>query len=182
GALIVRRAAAVLSVILVGAPIAIAQSTAVAGLGAAALVLCGFGILIAPPALVGGIVLALGEYTLALALAGGPPRLVGAALLGVVLLLLLETADFGRRAHRATIGPGLVAAQMRAGAAAAALPGIGGPAAVLGGVGARAACAGAGVASARVRLPWAPAIAAIGVAITLVTVALALSARRLPRA
>jgi len=168
----VRRAAAVLSVILVGAPIAIAQSTAVAGLGAAALVLCGFGILIAPPALVGGIVLALGEYTLALALAGGPPRLVGAALLGVVLLLLLETADFGRRAHRATIGPGLVAAQMRACAAAAALTGIG----------ALAACAGASVASATVRLPWAPAIAAIGVAITLVTVALALSARRLPRA
>ena len=167
-----RRAAAILSVILVGAPIAIAPSTAVAGLGAAALVLCGLGILIAPPALVGGIVLALGEYTLALALAGGPPRLAGAALLGVVLLLLLETADFGRRAHRATIGPGLVAAQMRAWATAAALTGIG----------ALAASAGASVASATVRLPWAPAIAAIGVAITLVTVALALSARRLPRA
>jgi len=168
----VRRAAAILSVVLVGAPIAITPSTAVAGLGAAALVSCGLGILIAPPLLVGGIVLALGEYTLALSLAGGPPRLAGAVLVGVVLVLLLETADFGRRAHRATIGPRLMAAQMRAWAAAAALTGIG----------ALAASAGASVASATVRLPWAPAIAAIGVAITLVTVALALSARRLPRA
>ena len=158
--------------VLVGVPIAIAPSTAVAGLGAAALILCWLGILLAAPVLVGGMVLALGEYTLALALAGGPPRLAGAALLGVVLLLLLETADFGRRAHRATLGPGLLAAQLRAWAAAAALTGTG----------ALAASAGASVASAAVRLPWAPAIAAIGVAVTLVAVALAVSARRLPQA
>jgi hypothetical protein len=168
----VRRAAAVLSVVLVGAPILTAPSTAVVGLGAAALVLCGLGILIAPPVLVGGMVLALGEYTLALSLVGGPPRLGVAALLGVVLVLLLETADLGRRAHRATLGPGLLAAQTRAWAAVAALTGMG----------ALAASAGARVASAAVRLPWAPAIAAAGVAVTLVAVALALSARRLPRA
>ena len=120
--------------------------------------------------LVGGMVLALGEYTLALWLADGPPRLAGAALLGVVLVLLLETADFGRRAHRATIGPGLFAAQLRSWAVVAALTGMG----------AWAAGAGASVASAAVRLPWAPAIAAAGVAVTLVAVALALSVRRLP--
>jgi hypothetical protein len=168
----VRRAAAVLSVVLAGAPILIAPSTAVVGLGAAALMLCWLGIRIASPVLVGGMVLALGEYTLALTLAGGPPRLAGAVLLGVVLVLLLETADFGRRAHGATIGPGLLAAQMRAWAVVAALTGIG----------ALAASAGASVASAAVRLPWAPAIAAAGVAVTLAAVALALSTRRLPRA
>src|SRR5262249_14609847 len=105
GALIVRRAAAVLSVVLVGAPILIASSTAVVGLGALALLLCWLGILVATPVLVSGMVLALGEYALALWLSGAPPRLAGAALLGVVLLVLLETADLGRRAHRATPGP-----------------------------------------------------------------------------
>ncbi|PYN88786.1 MAG: hypothetical protein DMD87_09125 [Candidatus Rokuibacteriota bacterium] len=165
-----RRLAAVLSVVLVGYPLLVVSSTAVLALGAAALSLCALGILVAPPVLVGGMVLALGEYTLALWLADGPPRLAGAALLGVVLVLLLETADFGRRAHRATIGPGLFAAQLRSWAVVAALTGMG----------AWAAGAGASVASAAVRLPWAPAIAAAGVAVTLVAVALALSVRRLP--
>jgi hypothetical protein len=163
-----RRLAAVLSAILVGSPLLIVSSPAVLALGAAALTLCVLGILVATPVLVGGMVLALGEYTLALWLAGGPPRLAGAALLGVVLVLLLETADFGRRARRAMLGPGLLAAQLRAWALLAALTGIG----------ALAASTGASVASNAVRLPWAPAVAATGVAVTLVAVALALSARR----
>ena len=165
-----RRLAAVLSVVLVGYPLLIVPSTAVLALGAAAMVLCVLGILVATPVLVGGMVLALGEYTLALWLAGGPPRLAGAVLLGVVLMLLLETADFGRRAHRATIGPGLLVAQVRSWAVFAALTGTG----------ALAASAGASVAGAAVRLPWAPAVAAAGVAVTLVAVALALAAHRLP--
>jgi len=164
----VRRLAAVLSVVLVGYPLEIVSSPPVLALGTAALTLCVLGILVATPVLVAGMVLALGEYAVALWLAGGPPRLAGAALLGVVLVLLLETADFGRRAHRATLGPGLLAAQLRAWAVLAALTGMGG----------LAAGAGASVASAGVRLPWAPAIAAAGVAVTLVAVALALSARR----
>src|SRR5262249_30225192 len=103
-------------------------------------------------------------------LSGAPPRLAGAALLGVVLLVLLETADLGRRAHGATLGPGVLAAQMRACIVVAALTGTG----------ALAASAAAIVATTPLRLPWAPAVA--GVAGTLVAVAFALCARRPPRA
>jgi len=165
-----RRLAAVLTVVLVGSPLLIASSTAVLALGAAAMMLCFLGILAATPVLVGGMVLALGEYTLALWLAGGPPRLAGAVLFGVVLVLLLETADFGRLAHRATLGPGLLAAQIRSWAVFAAFAGVG----------ALVASTGANVTSAAVRLPWAPAVAAAGAAVALVGVALALSYRRLP--
>ena len=163
-----RRLAALLTVILVGAPLLIAPSTAVAALGAVAMLVSWLGIVVATPVLVGGMVLALGEYTLALWLAGGPPRLGSAVLLGIVLVVLLETADFGRRAYRATIGPGLVLAQIRAWVVLAAVTGVG----------ALAVSAAASVASAAIQLPWAGAIAAVGAAVTLVGVALALSGRR----
>ena len=167
-----RRLAALLTMILVGAPLLIAPSTAVVALGAAAMLVCWLGIVVATPVLVGGIVLALGEWTLALWLAGGPPRLGSAVLLGIVLVVLLETADFGRRAHRAAIGPGLLLTQIRAWAVFAAVTGTG----------ALAVSAAASVASAAIRLPWAGAIAAVGAAVALVGVALALSGRRaLPR-
>jgi hypothetical protein len=165
-----RRLAAVLALVLVGYPLLIASSIAVVALGGAAMLLCGLGILIATPVLVGGMVLALGEYTLALWIAGGSPRLAGAVFLGVVMVLLLETADFGRRAHRAVIGPGVLLAQIRSWASFGALTGM----VVL------VASAAASVASTAVRLPWAPAVAAAGAAVALVGVALALSARRVP--
>jgi hypothetical protein len=165
-----RRVSAVLALVLVSYPLLIASSTAVVALGAAAMILCGLGILIAMPVLVGGMVLALGEYTLALWIAGGPPRLAGAVFLGVVLVLLLETADFGGRARRAVIGPGVLLAQIRSWASLGVLTGM----VVL------AASAAASVASTAVRLPWAPAVAAAGVAVALVGVALALSAEREP--
>ena len=78
-----RRLAAVLALLLVSAPLLIAPSISVLGLGAAALILCALGIVVATPVLVGGMVLALGEYALALRLAGTAPRLGGAVLLGV---------------------------------------------------------------------------------------------------
>ena len=165
-----RRLAAVLALVLVGYPLLIASSIAIVALGGAAMILCGLGILIATPVLVGGMVLALGEYTLALWITGGSPRLAGAVFLGVVMVLLLETADFGRRAHRAVIGPGVVLAQIRSWASLGALAGM----VVL------VASAAASVASTAVRLPWAPAVAAAGAAVALVGVALALSARRVP--
>ncbi|PYN47426.1 MAG: hypothetical protein DME00_15785 [Candidatus Rokuibacteriota bacterium] len=65
-----RRLAAVLALILVSAPLLIAPSTSVLGLGAAALILCALGILVATPVLVGGIVLALGIDALASARRG----------------------------------------------------------------------------------------------------------------
>jgi len=162
--------AAVLALSLVGYPLLITPSTTVLVLGAAAMMLCVLGILVATPVLVGGMVLALAEYTLAPSLAGGPPRLASAVLLGVVLVLLLETADFGRRAHHAAIGPGVLLAQIRSWAVFGALAGAG----------ALVAIAAASVASASLRLPWAPAVAAAGAAAALVAVALALSAGRVP--
>ena len=166
-----RRVASVLALTLVSYPLLIAPSTAVVALGAAALIVCVLGILVATHVLVAGVVLALAEYTLALWIGGGPPRLAGAVFLGVVLLLLVETADFGRRAHRAVIGPGLVLAQLRSWALFASLAGM---IALL-------ASAVASVASTAVRLPWAPAVAAAGAAVALVGVALALAAARVPQ-
>ena len=165
-----RRLAAVLTLVLVGYPLLVTHAPVVLALGAAAATLCLLGILIATPVLVGGIVLALGEYALALWLADGPPRLAGAVLLGVVLALLLEAADFARRARRAVIGPGVVFAQVRSWVVLGALTGIG----------ALIASLAASAASGAVRLPWAPAVAAAGAAVALVGVALALCAGRVP--
>ncbi len=166
-----RRLAAVLALVLVSVPLLIAPSIAVVTLGVAALSVCALGILAATHVLVAGVVLALAEYTLALWISGGPPRLTGAVFLGVVLVLLLETSDFGRRADRAAIGPGVVLAQIRAWAALASLTGT---IALL-------ASAAASVVSTALRLPWAPAVAAAGSAVALVAVALALSAGRTAR-
>jgi hypothetical protein len=165
-----RRLAAVLALLLVSAPLLIAPSISVLGLGAAALILCALGIVVATPVLVGGMVLALGEYALALRLAGDAPRLGGAVLLGVGLALLLETADFARRAHHAAMGPGVFLAQLRSWAVFGALTGAG----------SLVAGALASGTSASVRLPWASAVAATGAAVALVAVALALAAARRP--
>jgi hypothetical protein len=158
-----RRLAAVLALILAGYPLLVAASSAVLALGAGAVGLCWLGIVTATPVLAAGMVLALSEYALALWLAGGPPRLAGAVLVGVVLILLLETAEFGRRAHRAEVGPGVLLTQIRSWAVLGALTGAG----------ALVLSAAASVASAAVRLPWAPAIAGAGAAIALVAIALA---------
>jgi len=66
--------------------------------------------------------------------------------------LLLETADFARRAHHATIGPGVFLAQLRSWAVFGALTGAG----------SLVAGALASGTSASVRLPWASAVAATG--------------------
>jgi hypothetical protein len=108
-----------------------------------------------------GAVLALAEYTLALWLSAGPPRLASAVLFGAGVVLLLETADFGWRARRAALGPGVVTAQLRHWALFAAL----GVAAAIGVIGV------AGLASESLPLPWAPAIAATGAAVALVAIA-----------
>jgi len=163
-----RRLATALALVVVSYPLLIAHSTAVVVAGAAALVVCVLGILVATHVLVGGMVLALVEYTLALWISGGPPRPAGAVCLGVVLLLLLEAADFGRRAHGTALGPGVVPAQVRSWVLFGSIAGM---ISLL-------ASAAANAASLAVRLPWAPAVAVAGAAVALVGVALALSARR----
>jgi len=156
-------------VVLVGYPLLIAPTKAVLVIGVAAMVLCALGIAArSTPVVVAGGVLALGEYALALWLSTGPPRLTGAVLFGVGLLLLLETTDFARRLRHAAMGPGVVASQVRYWVVFAALAGT-------------AAFIVIGIATAAsliAHLPWAPAFAAAGAAVALVAVAIALRRSR----
>src|SRR4029450_4471975 len=141
----------VLTVAVLGYPLFVAPARGVLVIGLAALVLCALGLVVRSGALVtAGGVLALGQYALALWLAAAPPRLAGAVLFGVGLMLLVETADFSRRVRGATLGPGLVASQVRYWGGFAGL------------AGSRGLCAAglATAASAVGRLPWAPAVAA----------------------
>ena len=158
-----RHLTVMLACALVGYPLLIAPATSVLTLGIVALALCALGFLLGTPLVVGGAVIALGEYALALWLAGSPPRLAGAALFGVGVTLLLQTADFGWRARRAALGPGVVAAQVRYWVLFGAIAGAS----------ALAAIGVASTASASERLPWAPALATVGAAVALVAVAFA---------
>jgi hypothetical protein len=161
----------VLAVAVLGYPLLIAPVRSVLVIGLAALALCALGLVVRSAALVtAGGVLAVGQYASALWLAAGPPRLAGAVLFGVGLVLLVETADFTRRVRGATLGPGLVAAQVSHWVGFAGLAGA-------------AALFAAGLAtaaSAVVRLPWAPAFAAGGAAAALVAVTIALRRRQIP--
>jgi hypothetical protein len=161
----------VLAVAVLGYPLLIAPVRSVLVIGLAALALCALGLVVRSAALVtAGGVLALGQYAFALWVAAEPPRLAGAALFGVGLVLLIETADFSRRVRGATLGPGLVAAQVSYWVGFAGLAGA-------------VALFAAGLAtaaSAAVRLPWAPAFAAGGAAAALVAVTIALRRRRIP--
>ena len=76
----------------------------IAALAAAGALLAGAGAVarVAVLVVVGAGVL-LADYALALWLAGGPPDPLGAAVLGVGLLLALETADFHGRFHLAHV-------------------------------------------------------------------------------
>jgi hypothetical protein len=161
----------VLAVAVLGYPLLIAPVRSVLVIGLAALALCALGLVVRSAALVtAGGVLAVGQYASALWLAAGPPRLAGAVLFGVGLVLLVETADFTRRVRGATLGPGLVAAQVSHWVGFAGLAGA-------------AALFAAGLAtaaSAVVRLPWAPAFAAGGATAALVAVTIALRRRQIP--
>jgi hypothetical protein len=161
----------VLAVAVLGYPLLIAPVRSVLVIGLAALALCALGLVVRSAALVtAGGVLAVGQYASALWLTAGPPRLAGAVLFGVGLVLLVETADFTRRVRGATLGPGLVAAQVSHWVGFAGLAGA-------------AALFAAGLAtaaSAVVRLPWAPAFAAGGAAAALVAVTIALRRRQIP--
>ena len=161
----------ILAVAVLGYPVLIAPARSILAIALAALALCALGLVVRSTSLVtAGGVLALGQYALALRLTGGPPRLAGAVLFGVGLVLLVETADFSRRVRGATLGPGLVASQVRYWAGFAGLAGA-------------AALVAAGLAiaaSAVVRLPWAPAFAAGGAAAVLVAVTIALRRREIP--
>jgi hypothetical protein len=159
----------VLAVAVLGYPLLITPARSVLVIGLGALALFALGLVVRSGALVtAGGVLALGQYAFALWLGAGSPRLAGAVIFGVALVLLLETADFSRRVRGATLGPGLVASQVRYWVGFAALASA---VALLAAVLATAA-------SAVVRLPWAPAFAAGGAAAALVAVTVALRRAR----
>jgi len=104
----------VLALAVLGYPLFVAPARGVLVIGLAALALCALGLVVRSASLVTACgVLALGQYALALWIAAAPPRLAGAVLFGIGLVLLVETADFSRRVRGATLGPGLVASQVR---------------------------------------------------------------------
>jgi hypothetical protein len=111
-----------------------------------------------------GVAVALGEHALALVLSDSPPRLAGALAAGVVAALTLEVADFERRFRHVTIGPGVIAAQLRHWCGFATIGVLCGLALTL----------AAGAVSSSTRLPWSPVIAAAGIIVALGAVAAAL--------
>lgn len=159
-----------LAVILGAYPLAILPAMPVAAAGGAAVVLSVAGIVLGSRAvLTAGVAVLLGEYAFALARAGGPPRLAGAVVAGVLLALLLEVGDFARRLRHVDVGRGVMASQLRYWIGFAALGAV--AAFVLTGV--------ASVIAAGVRLPWSPVIAAAGAVAALGAAVVAL--RRLTR-
>jgi hypothetical protein len=144
---------AVLVIALVSYPLSIQPAKWVFVSGGVALFLCAAGAIgRLGPVFAAGIAVALGEYALALGLAGGPPRLAGAIGVGVFALLAVETADFERRFRHVAKARGVVGAQFRY------WLGLG----VLAGSGAMALLAGAAVLGAYLPLPWPPIIALAG--------------------
>jgi len=99
------RALCLVPIAVAGAvPVLVLPTPAIALLGGAALLLCGAGVLgRAQPLVTASGALAVIQYALALSLAEPGPDLVGAAVLGVALLLVLDMADFWRRFHGATV-------------------------------------------------------------------------------
>lgn len=152
-------------VTLVAYPLALAPSKPVAIAGALALLVSGAGLVLRwTPAVTAGVALALGEYAVALMVSAGAPGLGSAVVVGALVMLVLETADFDRRFRRVTLGAGVLASQLRHWAGSVAL---GAGAAVL-------IVAGASVVMAVAWIPWAPVLAAVGALGAVVAVAAAL--------
>lgn len=120
---------------------------------ALALLLCALGLVLRSTSLLaGGIAVALGVYALALAVLGGPPRLAGAVVVGVLVALLLEVGDFDVRFRRVVLGPGVAAAQVRYWISLAGL----------GSIAAFVLIATAGVLGGAIALRWTPVVAVVG--------------------
>jgi hypothetical protein len=152
------RLAALFVMLLVGYPLAIAPSKVVAITAGASLALSALGIVVrSTPVLTAALALALGEYTLALSLAGLPPRLGAAVVFGVVVALVLEIGDFDRRFRGVEIGPRVYASQLRYWARFAAL----------GAVAALVLIEAASAITSVMRVPWTPVLAAVGALIAL---------------
>ena len=106
----------------------------------------------------------LADYAVALWLAGGPPDPLGAAVLGVALLLALETADFHWRFHQAHVPAPVLRRQILRWAAG-----------IAGGLGASTALAALALVGVRLPAGVAPVLAAAGAIGAVATLAAALS-------
>jgi hypothetical protein len=110
----IRLAAAVLLLGVVGLPLSVWPAPPVTWLAAVALAAGGLGVLAWSPSLVtaaGSLVLI--AYTAALVIAEAPSRAVPSIALGAALVLLLTVVHFGGRVQGAMLGPSVVAAQVR---------------------------------------------------------------------
>jgi hypothetical protein len=165
------RLAAPLVAALAGYPLWISPSKFVAIMAGIAVGLSVLGMVVrSTPILTTALAVALGEYTLALAVSDSPSRLFAAVGVGVVVALALEIGDFDGRFRSVALGPRVVASQVWYWTSLGAL----------GAVAALLLLEMAGAISAAVRLPWSPVLAAIGAFAALVAAAVALRRAGLP--
>ncbi len=100
-------------IVIAGLPMWLAPSAPVMLIAAAAGLLCALGILrhALAPVMAGGVFAMLG-YALALWSAGAGIDVIGAAVFGIALLVLLDLSDAARRWHGAEIAAEVVRAQL----------------------------------------------------------------------
>ena len=150
--------AAVLVLCLAGYPVVLVPVKPVIVTASIAVALCAAGLVLRTIQLVTlGLATALAAYAIAVWLLDGPPRLIEAAIFGLVMALAVEVAEFDRRFRGAMLGAGVVAAQVRAWMASAGAGGI-------------ATCVlliAAGLVGSIVVLPWTPIVAALGAVIVI---------------
>ena len=121
----IRLAACGLVAALVGAPLAILPSPFVVWLALPALVLGVAGVVtLSMPFVTASAAVALIEYALALLIARAPVDLAAGVGFGTALFLLLEVVHFAGRVHGASLGPSVLASQLRAWLLTAALGGL----------------------------------------------------------
>jgi len=152
-------------VLVAGVPVLALPAPGIAALAGAGALIAAAGALARVPVLVAvGAGALLADYAMALWLALAPPDPLGAAVLGVGLLLVLETADFHWRFHRAHVpGPVLQRQVLRWGVGAA------------GGLAASTALAALGLVGFRLPPGVAPLLAAAGAIGAVAALAAALS-------
>jgi len=107
----------------------------------------------------------LTDYAVALWIAGGPSRIVGAAGFGLSLLFLLQTVEMGRRLRHATVGAGVARSMIARGVGAS----------VATGAAAMLVMTAAGAAATSIPFAAAPFVAAAGAVGVVLAVAAAVT-------
>src|SRR5262245_5037000 len=109
-----RLAAAILVAVLVAFSLAVLPARPITWLAGAAVVLGGTGVVVrSVPVVVAGASVALIAYALALVIARAPVDFVTASAFGATLVFLVALVNFAARVHGATVGPAVLATQIR---------------------------------------------------------------------